>query len=465
MPPTMAAMGIRSFGARLERVFRAATPDPFVLAILLTAVTGLLAVLATPSTPVQVLDAWQGPRGFWGLLSFSMQMCLVLVTGHALASAPIASAMIARLVRLPKTGPGAAALVALVAIATSLLNWGLALIVGALLAREMGRAAEARGLRVHYPLLVAAGYAGLMTWHGGFSGSAPLKVTTQKDLVEMLPAHLADGLTPVSTFDTLLSPLNLVATGGLLLLVPLIVARLSPKAGEEARSFSECTQASPEPAAPDKTVPPTTWAERLQRSRWVGALLVLPLLAALITYFARYGVSRLDPNAVNLLLLTLGLIAHGRPVAYARAVGQAVQGCTGIILQFPLYGGIMGIMAGTGLAKLVAGWAASTGSSSAYLVFTFLSAGLLNFFVPSGGGQWAVQGPIAVEAAAQLGVPLSTAVMAVAYGDEWSNMLQPFWALPLLGITGVKAGDIMGYTATIMLLSGLWFVGALLLLG
>ena len=463
MQPTMAAVGIRSFGARLERVFRAATPDPFVLAILLTAVTGGLALAATSATAVEVLDAWQGPRGFWGLLSFSMQMCLVLVTGHALASAPVATSAIAQLVRLPKTGPGAAALVAFVSIATSLVNWGLALIVGALLAREMGRCAEQRGLRVHYPLLVAAGYAGLMTWHGGFSGSAPLKVTTQKDLLEMLPAHLAQGLTPVSTFETLLSPLNLVATGGLLLLVPLIVARLSPKAGEDARSFSQCTQAPLE--APDLLPPGTTWAERLQSSRWVTALLVLPLVASLVVYFGRHGVSRLDPNAVNLTLLTLGLLAHGRPVAYARAVGRAVQGCTGIILQFPLYGGIMGIMAGTGLAKLVAGWAASTGSSSAYLVFTFLSAGLLNFFVPSGGGQWAVQGPIAVEAASQLGVPLSSAVMAVAYGDEWSNMLQPFWALPLLGITGVKAGDIMGYTATIMLLSGLWFVGALLLLG
>lgn len=454
---------IRRFGARLERLFRAITPDPFVLAILLTAVTGLLAWVGTHATLPDILDAWQGPRGFWGLLSFSMQMCLVLVTGHALASAPPVRRLIDRLAAVPKTAAGAGALVAAVSVATSLLNWGLALIVGALFAREMGRSAAKRGLRVHYPLLVAAGYTGLMTWHGGFSGSAPLKVTTKKDLAELLPPALAERLEPVSTFDTLLSPLNLVVCGGLLVLVPLLVALLSPKDGEPVSGFDAFAPGEEAPeAAPKK---PKTWPERLESSRLVLALLGAPLAGTLYLYFSRYGVSRLDPDAVNLTLLTVGLFAHGSPRAYARAASEAVKGCAGIILQFPLYGGIMGIMAGTGLAKAFAAWAAATGSAKGYLALTFLSAGVLNFFVPSGGGQWAIQGPIAAEAAAQLGVPLGSAVMAVAYGDQWSNMLQPFWALPLLGITGVRAGDIMGYTATIMLVSGVWFLGALLVLG
>lgn len=454
---------IRRFGARLEALFRAVTPDPFVLAILLTALTALLAWVGTPASFEDVLDAWQGPRGFWGLLSFSMQMCLVLVTGHALASAPLVRRGIARLVAIPKSAAGAGALVAFVAVATSLLNWGLALIVGALLAREMGRSAARRGLRVHYPLLVAAGYTGLMTWHGGFSGSAPLKVTTEKDLAELLPPALAAQLEPVSTFETLLSPLNLVVCGGLLVLVPVLVALLTPKAEEPVSGALAFDIADDAPEPPEHR--PQTLPERLESSRLVLALLGVPLVGALYLYYARYGVSRLDPNAVNLTLLAVGLFAHGSPRRYAAAVAQAVKGCAGIILQFPLYGGIMGIMAGTGLAKAFAAWAASSGSTSAYLVLTFFSAGVLNFFVPSGGGQWAVQGPIAAEAAVQLGLPLGSAVMAVAYGDQWSNMLQPFWALPLLGITGVKARDIMGYTATIMLISGVWFVGALVLLG
>ena len=456
---------IRRLGTHLERFFRAVTPDPFVLAILLTVVTGAAALLLTGASAVEVLDAWQGPRGFWGLLAFGMQMCLVLVTGHALGSAPLVARLIARLAERPKTPGGAAALVAFAAVLASFVNWGLTLIVGALLARETGRAALRRGVPVHYPLLAAAGYTGMMTWHGGFSGSAPLKVTTERDLLELLGPELAARVPPVPIEATLLGGLNLFVSGGLLVLVPLLALLLAPKAGEPMTGID----AFPAVAAPAPVeVPPDgqpAGPGRLERSPWVMLLLGAPLLLALASYYGRHGISRLDPNAVNLTLLTAGLLLHGSPRAYAQALGEAVPGCAGIMLQFPLYGGIMGIMAGTGLAALVAGWAASSGSATIYGILTFLAAAVINFFVPSGGGQWAVQGPIAVEAAETLGVPLSTAVMAVAYGDQWSNMLQPFWALPLLGITGVRAGDIIGYTATIMAFSGLWIVLGLLVWG
>lgn len=454
---------IRRLGARLERLFRAATPDPFVLAILLTALTGALALLKTSGDLPAVVAAWQSPKGFWGLLEFAMQMCLVLVTGHALASAPAVRTVIAKLVDLPRSPGGAGALVAAVSVATSFLNWGLALIVGALLAREMGRSCQRRGIRVHYPLLVAAGYTGLMTWHGGFSGSAPLKVTTAADLAKMLPEALAARTAPISLFETILSPLNLVVAAGLLLGVPLLVWALTPGAADDVSGFGKFEVARDAPAS--APAPATTLSERLEVSPLVTATLAVPLAVALFLYFRANGVARLDPNAVNLTLLTVGLVAHRTPRAYGEAVAEGVRGCAGIILQFPLYGGILGMMVGTGLAKTLAGWAAATGSESGYLVLTFFSAGALNLFVPSGGGQWAVQGPIALEAATQLGVPLGSAVMAVAYGDQWTNMLQPFWALPLLGITGVRARDIMGYTATIMLVSGLWFVTGLVVLG
>lgn len=454
---------IRRLGARLERIFRSVMPDPFVLAILLTALTGLLAWALTDAGFRGVVGAWQGPKGFWGLLSFSMQMCLALVTGHALASAPVARRAVAWVTAKPQTAAGAAATVAFCALLTSLLNWGLALIVGALLARDMGRACQRRGIRVHYPLLVAAGYAGLMTWHGGFSGSAPLKVTTRADLLEMLPNDLAVAIDPILLTDTVLSTLNLVVTGGLVLLVPLMVRALSPGPDDPVSGIEDFVPAE-EPAEPAAAAP-SSLPEFLERSPFVTALLVGPLLVAQALYYAEHGVQRLNPNAVNLGLLTLGLVAHGRPRAYADAIADGARACAGIILQYPLYAGIMGMISGTGLASMFAGWAASTGSAAGFLSVTFLSAGVLNFFVPSGGGQWAVQGPIAIEAANQLGVPLGSAVMAVAYGDQWSNMLQPFWALPLLGITGVRARDIMGYTAVIMLLSGVWFVGGLLLLG
>jgi short-chain fatty acids transporter len=145
-------------------------------------------------------------------------------------------------------------------------------------------------------------------------------------------------------------------------------------------------------------------------------------------------------------------------------VRAAVRGCSGIILQFPLYAGIMGIMSGTGLAAAVAGWAAK-GDGTSLLIGTFLSAGFVNLLVPSGGGQWAIQGPIALDAGMKLGVEPSSVVMAVAYGDQWTNMLQPFWALPLLGVTGARVGPMLGYTSLFMIAGGLWMAFGLLLLG
>lgn len=162
-------------------------------------------------------------------------------------------------------------------------------------------------------------------------------------------------------------------------------------------------------------------------------------------------------------MLMLGLLLHGTPRRYVRAVEQAASGCAGIILQFPLYAGIMGLMAGSGLTAQMASAIADTSSPTTLPLFTFVSAGVVNLFVPSGGGQWAVQGPIAMHAAADAGVNPAKMVMAVAYGDQLTNMLQPFWALPLLAITGVKARDIVGYTAIVMVVAAAWMAAGLLL--
>lgn len=463
---------IRKLGAALERFFRAVTPDPFVLAVLLTALTGLLALVMTDASFSTVLASWQAeliwdpllgkpPSGFWGLLAFAMQMCLVLVTGHALASAPLVRKVIDRLVELPSSARAAGAMVAFVAIGAGLLNWGLGLVVGALIARDTGLAMRRKGVPVHYPLLAAAGYAGMMTWHGGFSGSAPLKVTKEADLVRFLGEDLAREVGTAPITETILGGMNLFVSGGLLLLVPLLVFFMMPK-GEEVTGVDAFPVA--ETPAEDEE-PARTFPEKLARSPVTLALLLLPLAAALWKYFGKYGVARLDPNAVNLTLFFVGLLLHGNLHRYGQAVQRAVSGCAGIILQFPLYAGIMGIMAGTGLAAIFAGWSAAAGSGAAYKVLTFTTAGLINLFVPSGGGQWAIQAKIAAQGALAAGLPFSTAVMAVAYGDQWTNMLQPFWALPLLGITGVRARDIIGYTATIMLISGVWILAGLLLFG
>ncbi|MCA9600852.1 MAG: short-chain fatty acid transporter [Myxococcales bacterium] len=452
---------IRRLGQRFATLFRAVTPDPFVLAIGLTAVVFALAITVEHATPTEILRAWQDDAGLWSLLAFAMQMAIMLVTGHALAEAPVVRRALARAANLPTSPRTAAALVALVAMLAALLNWGLGLIVGALFAREVGRSAHARGIRLDYPLLVAAGYTGLVCWHGGLSGSAPLKVTQTKDLVEVLGPTLGAQLGSISLHRTVFSWTNAVVTGGLVVLIPTVCALLSPRDGERVDTFPMGgLPATPEVAAPGAAAQ-RSFASRVESSRAFAALVVVPLAAATWMVWRERGLARLDPNAINLLFLTLGLLLHGSVDRYVAAVGTAASGTAGIVLQFPFYGGIMGVMRATGLARTLAGNLAKHVSATLLPAATVVSAGVLNMFIPSGGGQWAVQGPIALESAMALGVPPELVVLGVSYGDELTNMMQPFWALPLLAITGVRARDILGYTVVVMLAAGAWMLVAL----
>jgi len=439
-------------GHRLERVFRAVTPDPFVLAIFLTVLVGGTAWVWTGFDHARVLDAWHA--GLWRLLAFGMQMCLVLVTGHALAASPPVRRLLRAIADRPRSGPAASAWVTAVTVGLGLVNWGLGLVGGALLARDVSASCRRRGIAAHGPALAAAGYAGMMVWHGGFSGSAPLKVTRTEDLVELLGPELGGAMDAIPSTATLLGPLNLFVSGGLWILLPLLAWAAAPRRGAEPL---------PDTGAYDDEASVASdrgWTDGVA----IGALLFVPLAILVVRMLARDGLARLDPNAVNLIMLTLGMALHGRPSRYVAAVRAAVPGCSGIILQFPLYAGIMGIMSGTGLAAALAGWAAR-GEAASLLIGVFLSAGLVNLLVPSGGGQWAIQGPIALDAGMKLGVEPSSMVMAVAYGDQWTNMLQPFWALPLLGVTGARVGPMLGYTSLFMIAGGLWMALGLLCFG
>jgi short-chain fatty acids transporter len=161
-------------------------------------------------------------------------------------------------------------------------------------------------------------------------------------------------------------------------------------------------------------------------------------------------------------MLGLGMLFHGSPKRYLHAVEKSARGCAGIILQFPFYAGIMALLSASGLAVWLAEVTSQNATPMTLPIMTFLSAGLVNFFVPSGGGQWGIQGPIALEAGASVGVPASKMIMSVAYGDELTNMLQPFWAIPLLAITGIRAREIVGYTALVMIVAGSWMIVGLL---
>jgi len=424
-------------------------PSPFVFALLLTAITFVLGVTWLRAAPLQVLDGWGD--GFWEFLSFGMQMSLVLVTGHALAMSGFVSRGIGRLADIPRGTRSAAALTGFVSVVVSLVHWGLGLVAGALLAREIGRSAVRRGLSVHYPLVVAAAYAGFLAWHGGLSGSAPLTVATSGHFLEG-----EIGVIPVAR--TLGSPLNLAMSAMLLVAVPLFAALLAPRSGERAAPAEVLAD-----AASREDERSSTPAGRLDHSALLAISVAIVGLVYVGRQFAARGFSALDFNLVNFTFLFLGLLLYRSPAAYGRAIAGGAKEVSGILLQFPFYAGILGMMKATGLLTRMAELATLAGPKL-FLVSTFLTAGLVNLFVPSGGGQWGVQGPVVVDAALRLDVPVERAVLALAYGDEWTNMLQPFWALALLGVTRLEARDIVGYTTLIMLLTGPLYVGALLFL-
>jgi short-chain fatty acids transporter len=208
-----------------------------------------------------------------------------------------------------------------------------------------------------------------------------------------------------------------------------------------------------------------TGAERIDHSKIFGCGFgVLILIAFFYQYSHNLAQLIITPNMLNFLMLGLALILHGNFSNFLKAVEEAIKGASGILIQFPLYFGIMGIMSESGMVGQISDFFVSVANETTLPIYTFFSAGLVNIFVPSGGGQWAIQGPIVVESALKLGVSLPKAIMALAYGDQITNMLQPFWALPLLGITKLKAKEILPYTLLLMLLGTIVFITGLLLI-
>jgi short-chain fatty acids transporter len=480
---------IAQLGLRISAAFRAVVPDPFVIAVLLLALSVVLAVTIGQPAPMANPLEQPGPPGTlwdrlarladsfrevpnqphaWSLLAFSMQMCLVLVSGYVLAATPLVRRAITLLAARPSTGAGAAAMVAFFACATGIVNWGLGLIVGALLARETGRSLAARGVPHHAPLLAAAGYFGLMVWHGGLSGSAPLTMTTPEGAARTLPPGTVQALRDAGFGDgialtqTLFTPLNAVVTLGLLIIVPALVWMLAPSPARP-QELSPTPPARETQAPPAAEAPPATLAERLDRSWLINALLAAALAVGLAKFLGTDKWLQPGLNEITAAMLVLGLLLHPSPRSLLAAVDDAAGACGGIILQFPIYAAIIAVMINGGLITVLAEWSASV-PKPLLPCATFLAACVVNLFVPSGGGQWAVQGPIALDAALRAGVDPGKVILAVAYGDQTTNMLQPFWALPLLAITGAKARDIVGYTALVMLAAILWICAALLVL-
>ncbi len=442
-------------------------PSPFTIAILLTLITIVLALIFTEPKGdslylLEILSFWES--GIWNnaLLVFAYQMMLILVLGHVLVLSVPVNKIIIALSKNIKNTSDAVVLVSVTTMLMAFLNWGLGLIFGAILARKVGEHAQKHNIPLNYPLVGAAGYGGLMVWHGGISGSAPIKVAENnhiQDLMEGVSATEILNQIPRSiNFDvTIFSMSNILIFGMLLVLVPLVLKRLS-KVTESTNFNLDVYKFNSKP------VEAINGAEKLDFSSVLGiGFGVILLIAFFYQYWGNLISLQITPNMLNFFMLALGVLLHKNFNNFLKAVQEAIKGTSGILIQFPLYFGIMGIMKSSGMVVMMSDFFVSVATESTLPIFTFFSAGLVNLFVPSGGGQWAIQGPIIIESALQLGVPLPKIIMALAYGDQVTNMLQPFWALPLLGITKLKAKEILPYTLILMMLGIVVFISGLIL--
>lgn len=433
-------------------------PDPFIFCIILTIVVFLAAMPLTSQSPMDMINAWGG--GVWGLLAFSMQMALVLVLGNAFANAPAIKKVVAKIASLAKTPVQGIIVVTFFSLIACWINWGFGLVVGAILAKEIARQVDG----IDYRLLIASAYSGFVVWHAGFSGSIPLALATPG--ADALAAATGGAVTePISTSLTLFAPYNLVMILVILVCLPFINAKMHPTPDQVVTVDKNLLI---EEEAEVKT--PVTPAEKIENSVIMSALIAIAGVIYLVFYFMNNGFN-LSLNIVNFIFLILGIIFHKTPINYVNAIVAATKGSAGIILQFPFYAGIMAMMTaanpetGLSLAAVISNWFVSIATPITFPLFTFLSAGIVNFFVPSGGGQWAVQGPIMMPAGAELGVSPALTGMAIAWGDAWTNMIQPFWALPALGIAGLSARDIMGYCLITLFFTGIVVCGGFLVVG
>ncbi|GAB3016393.1 short-chain fatty acids transporter [Nocardioides flavus (ex Wang et al. 2016)] len=426
-------------------------PSALVFAIVLTFVVAILALLLTDSGPVDITRGWGA--GLSGLLAFMTQMALILLLGHTLANTGPVRALLARLGGIPKTALQGYLFVFGVAAVASLITWGLGLVVGVLLAVEVARQGKEKGLALHFPMLVAAGYSGYVIWHMGYSGSGTLTAATEGSFI----AEQLGETIPIS--ETTFAWWNLVAIVATIVAVGVGLALVAPRGGDEVVEMKTDARYEDEVVI-DEVVTP---ADRVDASRVLTLLVGLALVAYLVIHYADGGTATLD--IVNWTFLALIFLLVRSPLELIALTKNAASNVGEILLQFPLYAGIMGIMATSGLITVFSDWIVQTAGPSTFGVLAFLSAGVVNFFVPSGGGQFAVQGPVMLDAGARLGVDPSVTIMAIAYGDQWTNMIQPFWALPVLAISGLKIRDILGYTMVTLLASGLVFATTMLLVG
>ena len=439
----------RPFIAFVERYY----PDAFIFVIILSVITFISALILTEANVSSALLAWGD--GLSMLFTFTAQITIIMIGAHSLAHTVSVQNFLTRIGQLPNTAYQAYSLVAFTAGVASLCAWSFGLIIGAIMARSVAKECLKKPFKIHYPLLVASAYSGYVIWHMGYSSSSALFVAT--------PGHLLEnkiGVLPVT--ETILSPINIVLALIALATITIVCPLMRPK-NEDAIEIDPALLTDEHQNSFQKK-DKVTLVEKFENHRSLSIFLGIAIFTYIAVTYTQKGFS-LTLDFVSWTFLAFGLLLANSPMHYIKLVNNAAGTVGPIILQYPFYSGIMGLMATTGLMKVISDWIISIATPETLGFFAFLSGGFINMFVPSGGGQWAVQGPIMIEAALSLNVAPEVVVLGVAYGDQWSNMIQPFWLIPILAITGLRMRQVLGYTFVIFLFTGLIYGSGILYMG
>lgn len=409
-------------------------PNAFIFAILLTFLTLILGMTVTNQSLTDMTTHWY--TGFWNFLAFTTQMILILITGYALVKAPPVQKLLVRMASIPKTQKSALIITILVAAAAGYISWGLGFVLGTLFAIEVAKNVKTADFRI----LIAAAYTGTIA-------ILPASITVTAPLLVNTPGHSLEGeigLIPLS--ETIFSPTLLLTAFIGLIVVLFVYIKMMPK-HDEVIPFEKDIDVFVAP----KQEKAKTFAEKLDRSKIINYVVVALGTLWLVQYVIQNGFN-LELNILNFFFIILGLALHGTPLSYINAITAGMPSASGILLQFPFYAGIMGMMVGSGLITVISQSFVSISNEFTFPLLSFLSAAVVNVFVPSAGGQWQIQGPIMLEASRAFNIPISSVVNTVTIGDLVTNLMQPFFVLPALGLSGLGLKDIWGYCLVSMVL-------------
>lgn len=426
-------------GSLLTRWTERWIPDSWVIAVILTLVVAVLALTVGGTPPARVLTAWGD--GLWALLGLAMQFTVMMVVAYACAVSPPLKRAFVWLASRPNPDKPRQAILLMAAFSTltAWLNWALCLVTSAAFLPFIVRFNP----RVDFRLLVACAYIGVGTvWHAGLSGSAPLIIATPENF--LLQAGVLSEVVP--TTKTMFAPFNLwyalvaglagILVAGVLVPPAAVALTVSPEQVDRLQSMD------------DSVGKPTVMRPAEKMEWWPGWSLIAS--GAMLSYF---GTQVLDKGFAmtwtidnyNLIFLAAGLLLHWYPKSFLRACEQGIRNTWGIVIQYPLYAGIFGLMSYTALGDVLTAFFVEVGSPRSFPSIVYLYSGVLNYFIPSGGSKWIVEASYLIPAGQALGLSIPTVTLSYAYGDMTTNLLQPFWAIPILTVAGLRFGDIMGY--------------------